>query len=54
LVALKLYAGGYKSKGDIVELLLRNPGADLAEVRAVCARYRLEGLEELIAEARAL
>ncbi len=53
LVALKLYAGGYKSKGDIVELLLRNPGADLAEVRAVCARYRLEGLEELIAEARA-
>ena len=49
LIALKLYAGGYKSKADIVELLARNPDIDLAEVRAVCARYRLPGLEELIA-----
>jgi hypothetical protein len=49
LIALKLYAGGYKSKADIVELLARNPDIDLAEVQAVCARYRLSGLEELIA-----
>ena len=52
LIALKLYAGGYKSKADIVELLLRNPGLDLHEARAVCEKYRLSGLDELIAEAR--
>ena len=50
LVALKLYAGGYKSKADIVELLTRNPDLDLDEVRTVCGRYRLGGLDELIAE----
>jgi len=52
LIALKLYAGGYKSKADIVELLVRNPDVDLDEVRTVCARYRLDGLEELIGESR--
>jgi hypothetical protein len=52
LIALKLYAGGHKSKADIVELLVRNPDLDLDDVRAVCALYRLEGLEELIAESR--
>lgn len=51
LIALKLYAGGHKSKADIVELLVRNPELDLADVRALCERYRLPGLEELIAEA---
>lgn len=51
LIALKLYAGGFKSKADIVELLARNPDVDLEEVRALCRRYRLAGLEELIAEA---
>ena len=51
LVALKLYAGGYKSKADIVELLARNPEVDLAEIRAVCDRYQLPGLDELIADA---
>ncbi len=51
LVALKLYAGGYKSKADIVELLARNPELDLAAVRATCDRYRLPGLDELIADA---
>ena len=51
LIALKLYAGGYKSKADIVELLTCNPDLDLDEVRSVCKRYRLAGLEELIAEA---
>jgi hypothetical protein len=51
LIALKLYAGGHKSKADIVELLTCNPDLDLDEVRAVCERYHLSGLEELIAEA---
>ena len=51
LIALKLYAGGYKSKADIVELLARNPDLDLSAVRAACERYRLTGLEELIADA---
>jgi hypothetical protein len=54
LIALKLYAGGYKSKADIVELLVRNPDLDLDEVRTVCARYGLDGLEELIAESRSV
>jgi len=51
LVALKLYAGGRKSMADIVELLERNPELDLAALRAQCARYRLPGLDALIAEA---
>jgi len=50
LIALKLYAGGHKSKADIIELLVRNPGLDLDEVRAVCARYLVTGIDELIAE----
>ena len=50
LIALKLYAGGYKSKADIVELLARNPDLDLSEIRAVCDSYHLSGLEELIAD----
>ncbi|MDA3874817.1 MAG: hypothetical protein PF795_12765 [Kiritimatiellae bacterium] len=33
LVALKLYAGGLKSKVDIVELLSRNPQVDLKEIQ---------------------
>jgi hypothetical protein len=54
LIALKLYAGGHKSKADIIELLVRNPDLELDEVRRVCARYRLGGLEELIAESRSV
>jgi hypothetical protein len=54
LIALKLYAGGHKSKADIVELLIRNPEVDVNEVRAACARYGLEGLEELVTEARSM
>jgi hypothetical protein len=50
LIALKLYAGGHKSKADIVELLACNPDADLDEVRRTCAGYRLAGLDELIEE----
>lgn len=52
LVALKLYAGGFKSKADIVELLSRNPDVDLTETRTLCAKYRLRDLEGLIAEAQ--
>jgi hypothetical protein len=37
---------------DIVELLVRNPETNLDEMRAVCARYGMDGLEELIAESR--
>jgi hypothetical protein len=50
LIALKLYARGHKSKAGIIELLVRNPEVDLDDVRSVCARYTLGGLEELIAE----
>jgi hypothetical protein len=51
LIALKLYAGGRRDQADVVELLRRNPGADRAEIREVCARYGFEKiLEELIGE----
>lgn len=50
LVALKLYAGGSKSRADIVELLRRNPEADLGMIRETCAAYRLRGLDELLRE----
>lgn len=33
LVAMKLYAGGLKSKADIVELLRRNPGAEMRRTK---------------------
>jgi hypothetical protein len=52
LIALKLYAGGTKSRADVLELLMRNPELDMAGVRALCRNYRLAGLEELIIEAR--
>jgi hypothetical protein len=51
---LKLYAGGTKSKADIVELLRRNPAADRDRIRVLCRRYRLRGLEPLIREADGL
>ena len=51
LVALKLYAGGTKSLADIVELLSRNPDADVAAIRDLCQRWRLRGLDPLIEEA---
>lgn len=50
LVALKLYAGGSRSKSDIVELLRRNPEADLDEIRQTCRRYRLRGLNAVLEE----
>ena len=51
LVALKLYAGGTKSRADIVELLSRHPDADLAAIRDLCRNWRLRGLDQLIEEA---
>ena len=51
LVALKLYAGGTKSRADIVELLGRNPDADMAAIRHLCQSWRLSGLDPLIEEA---
>lgn len=51
LIVLKLYASGYKSKADVIELMQRNPDLDLDEVRLLCRKYRLTGLEELIREA---
>jgi len=50
LVALKLYAGGMKSKADIIELLVRNPDIDLELIHSVCERYRIQGFSELISE----
>jgi hypothetical protein len=41
-------------QGGIIELLVRNPDLELDEVRSVCARYGLGGLEELIAESRSV
>lgn len=48
LVALKLYAGGWKSHADIVELLRRNPDVDLDAIRETCRKYRLRGFDRVI------
>ena len=50
LVALKLYAGGLKSKADVLELLMRNPEADIDEIRGACRRYRVGGLDAILRE----
>jgi hypothetical protein len=51
LIALKLYAGGRRDQADVIELLRRNPDADLAPIRDACARYgSSDQLEELIRE----
>lgn len=50
LILFKLYAGGPKSRSDILELLVRNP-VDLEELRARCERYRMRApLEALLAQ----
>lgn len=51
LVALKFYAGGTKSRADIVELLARNPDADMGAIRHLCQSWRLSGLDQLMEEA---
>jgi hypothetical protein len=51
LVALKLYAGGARSRNDVIELLERNQPVDLEKIRAVCARHGLAAdLEKVIAD----
>ena len=51
LVALKLYAGGAKSRNDVIEVLERNRPLDLGQVREVCARHGLgSDLEKIVAE----
>ncbi|MGN6105408.1 MAG: hypothetical protein ACTHU0_09915 [Kofleriaceae bacterium] len=52
LVALKFYAGGPGDHADILQLLIRNPDADLDEIRAVAGPYDAHNkLEELIDQA---
>jgi hypothetical protein len=50
LIALKLYAGGFKSRADIMELIRRNPELDLNAVRDLCRRYRLAEIDEWLRE----
>lgn len=50
LVALKLYAGGMKSKVDVLELLSNNPDCNLDEIKTLCDKYRLKGLTEILEE----
>jgi hypothetical protein len=50
LVALKLYAGGWKSLADVVELLRRNSETDLEKVGEICRKYRLRGWEKVMEE----
>lgn len=50
LVALKLYAGGWSSRADIIELLRRNPEVDRELIRATCRKYRLRGIGRILDE----
>jgi hypothetical protein len=52
LIALKLYSGALADQADVVEVLARNPEADLDEIRATSAAYGFaDTLEPLIAAA---
>ncbi len=42
LIALKLYAGGPKSRLDVLELVARNPDLDLSELQRTCGAAGLE------------
>jgi hypothetical protein len=42
LVLFKLYAGGPKSRNDVLELLSRNPELDLNALRDACRGFRLD------------
>jgi hypothetical protein len=51
LVALKLYGGSRRDLADVVELLVRNPDADLEAIRALAKRHGgHEIVEQLIVE----
>jgi hypothetical protein len=53
LIALKLDAGSPRDRVDVVEVLVRNPDANLDEIRSTCKDYGLNGIDELIAQAEA-
>jgi len=42
LILFKLYAGGVKSKTDVLELLSRNPELDMNDLREACRQFRLD------------
>ena len=48
LIALKLYAGGGKSKTDVIELIERRPDLDLAQTREICGRHGLRDALEAV------
>jgi len=50
LVAMKLYAGGHASMSDVIELLRRNPEANIEAIRATCRKYRLRGFDAVLKE----
>ena len=51
LIALKLYAGGPKSRADVAELLERNPAADFTAIRSACEACHLEdAFDKIVAE----
>lgn len=51
LIALKLYAGGAKSRLDVIELLERNASVAVGSLREVCGRFGLGAdLERVLAE----
>lgn len=54
LIALKLYAGGLGDHADIVQLLARNPDADLAAIRAAAAPFDAGGCLDALIEQAAL
>jgi hypothetical protein len=50
LIALKLWAHSLRDDADVVELLKRNPTADLDAIRATAAEYELDArFDELVA-----
>jgi hypothetical protein len=54
LIALKLYAGGAKSKLDVLELIAQNQPFDIDGLRARCEKYRLtKKLDRVLALAAA-
>lgn len=54
LIVLKLQAGSRADLGDVVELLVRNPDADMAEIEALARTYGLDAIaRQLIDEAKA-
>lgn len=53
LIALKLYAGGPKSKLDVLELVARNPDLDLVDLQQTCEATGLKReFDRLVEELR--